>query len=422
LSRKSLNTTEKQNKKSGFRFHTFTSLQYHDFRFLITSTFFTSAGNWIQQVTLGWLAYEYTNSAFLTGAVTGIRALPFLFMGPIAGVITDRMDRKRLLIAVHLLLSLLGLSFALLIYSGNLQTWHIFVFSMLSGAGWASGNPVRQALVPNLVPQKDLMNAIALNSAAFNITRMLGPAVGGILIVAVGPATNFFIQAISFFLVTLIVLPIRIPNNNIIETSKHSFSEDFIEGVRYVVKEKTTLALVLLALVPSIFMMPFTQSLMPVFSKDILKVDANGLGYILSSMGLGAFIGTLILASLGNFTHKGKMLFVIGILAGLSLIVFSQTKLLIFSMIIIIFQGAFQMIYHSTNNTIIQTITPNSMRGRVMSIYMLDHGLMPVGALIAGGIAQFYGADIAILIGGTITFSLFILGIFIFKPLWNFKS
>jgi Bacterial protein of unknown function (DUF894). len=169
-------------------------------------------------------------------------------------------------------------------------------------------------------------------------------------------------------------------------------------------------------------MMPFTQSLMPVFSKDILKVDANGLGYILSSMGLGAFIGTLILASLGNFTHKGKMLFVIGILAGLSLIVFSQTKLLIFSMIIIIFQGAFQMIYHSTNNTIIQTITPNSMRGRVMSIYMLDHGLMPVGALIAGGIAQFYGADIAILIGGTITFTLFILGIFIFKPLWNFKS
>ena len=116
------------------------------------------------------------------------------------------------------------------------------------------------------------------------------------------------------------------------------------------------------------------------------------------------------------------MLFVIGILAGLSLIVFSQTKLLIFSMIIIIFQGAFQMIYHSTNNTIIQTITPNSMRGRVMSIYMLDHGLMPVGALIAGGIAQFYGADIAILIGGTITFTLFILGIFIFKPLWNFKS
>ena len=132
LSRKSLNTTEKQNKKSGFRFHTFTSLQYHDFRFLITSTFFTSAGNWIQQVTLGWLAYEYTNSAFLTGAVTGIRALPFLFMGPIAGVITDRMDRKRLLIAVHLLLSLLGLSFALLIYSGNLQTWHIFVFSIES--------------------------------------------------------------------------------------------------------------------------------------------------------------------------------------------------------------------------------------------------------------------------------------------------
>ena len=145
MSRKSLKTTEKQNKKSGFRFHTFTSLQYHDFRFLITSTFFTSAGNWIQQVTLGWLAYEYTNSAFLTGAVTGIRALPFLFMGPIAGVITDRMDRKRLLIAVHLLLSLLGLSFALLIYSGNLQTWHILVFSMLSGAGWASGNPVRQA-------------------------------------------------------------------------------------------------------------------------------------------------------------------------------------------------------------------------------------------------------------------------------------
>jgi len=418
-------TSELHNRKKNkitSKIHTFTSLKYHDFRYLITSTFFTSAGNWIQQVTLGWLAYEYTGSAFLTGAVTGIRALPFLFMGPIAGVITDRVNRKTLLIVVHLLLSVLGLSFALLIASGHLQTWHIFVFSMLSGAGWASGNPVRQALVATLVPQKDLMNAIALNSAAFNITRMLGPAVGGLLIVMVGPSTNFFIQAISFFLVTLIVIPIKIPTDNIVESSKHTFSEDFIEGVRYVIQEKTTFALVLLALIPSIFMMPFTQSLMPVFAKDILKVDANGLGLILSAMGIGAFVGTLTLASLGNVTNKGKMLFIIGIFAGLSLIIFSQTKLLIFSILVISLQGAFQMIYHSTNNTIIQTITPNAMRGRVMSIYMLDHGLMPIGALIAGGIAQFYGADIAILIGGIITFTLFILGIFIFKPLWSFKS
>lgn len=368
------------------------------------------------------MAYELTGSAFITGAVTGIRALPFLFMGPIAGVITDRVNRKTLLIVVHLLLSVLGLLFALLISSGHLETWHIFAFSVLSGAGWASGNPVRQALVATLVPKKDLMNAIALNSAAFNITRMLGPAIGGLLIVAVGPSANFFIQAVSFFLVTLIVIPIKIPTDNILEAPQHTFYEDFIEGVKYVIQEKTTFALVLLALIPSIFMMPFTQSLMPVFAKDILKVDANGLGLILSAMGVGAFVGTLTLASLGNIANKGRLLFIIGILAGLSLIIFSQTKLLIFSILVISFQGAFQMIYHSMNNTIIQTITPNAMRGRVMSIYMLDHGLMPVGALIAGAVAQFYGADTAILLGGIITFCLFIVGIFIFKPLWNFTS
>jgi MFS family permease len=409
-------------RPEGARITIFSSLRYRDFRYLWGSTFFTAAGNWIQQITLGWLIYDITGSAFLTGAVQGIRSVPFLFAGPLAGVIADRVDRKKFLIINHFLMAVLGLAFALMIASGALQVWQIFAFSLLSGIGWSANNPVRQALVPAVVPREQLMNAIALNSAAFNLTRIVGPAVGGVLIVAFRPATNFFIQGVSYAGVAFMVLPMHIPPPAPNRGPRGSMVQDMLDGAKYIAHEPTVLAIVVIALVPSLFMMPFTQGLMPVFNVEVLGRDAKGLGILLSSAGVGALAGTLLVAAKSNIERKGALLLVAGVLAGVGMMAFSQTTWLPVSMLALGVQGGFQMIYHATNNTVIQLATPDEYRGPVMSLYMLDHGLIPLGSLMAGALAELYGSPFAILLAGAVTTSMMVIMTFMFPALRRYMG
>ena len=404
---------------------TFSSLRYRTYRYLWGSTLFSSAGNWIQQVTLGWLAYDLTGSAFLVGTLHGLRALPFLLVGPVGGVIADRTDRRKLLLGNQLFLALLALGFAVLVVSGHLEVWHLFVFTFLSGAGWAFNNPVRQALVANSVPRSELMNAIALNSVAFNINRVLGPAAGGVLIAFFGPGTNFFIQAACYVGVFLMVLPIRVPQEGLAALhGRHgaSLGSSLVAGLRYVAREETTLALILVALIPSLFIMPFISGLMPVFSEEVLGAGPSGLGLLLSFFGLGALVGVLGLASLGTVQRRGLVLLGAAMAAALGMLLFSQTRWLPLSLLTLMLVGGAHMVYMATNNTILQTITPDEYRGRVMSIYMLDHGLVPLGGLLAGTLAQFYGSPLAILAGGLVTVTLVLLVPLRFKALVRLKG
>ncbi len=385
------------------RIKTFSSLKYRNFRYLWTSTLFTSAGNWVQQVTLGWLAYDLTGSALLVGTLSGIRALPFLLVGPIGGVLTDRVDRRRLLMGTQLWLLVMALGFAVLIASGRVEVWHMFAFSLLSGASWAISNPIRQALVANSVPRESLMNAIALNSAAFNAMRTVGPAIGGLLIALTGPATNFFIQALCFLGVYLAVWPLDIPR---VGTSAHrgdSMLKSFREGVQYTVRDPVIMALMIVALIPSLFMMPFTMGLMPVFAEDVLKAGPDGLGLLLAGNGVGALIGTLTLASAGDVSRKGRLLLGFAMGSGASIALFSFTTWLPASLLTLLAVGACQQLYMSTNNTLLQSLTTDEYRGRVMSLYMLDHGLIPAGGMLAGGLAQMLGVARAVFIGGATT-------------------
>lgn len=395
---------------------TFSSLRYANYRYLWLSTLFSSAGNWIQQITLGWLAYDLTGSAFIVGSLHGLRALPFLAVGPIAGVVADRVERRKILLLTHLFLAVLVLGFAMLVVSGNLQVWHMFVFTFLSGCGLAFNNPIRQALVADTVPRSDLMNAIALHSVAWNINRVLAPAFGGLLIVFFGAGTNFFIQAASYTAVFLLVLPMQSTQRGLgapLDTPLASL----VAGVRYVAKEETVLALILIALIPSLFVMPFTSGLMPVFAEEVLDAGPNGLGLLLSSFGVGALAGTFSLASLGNIRRKGAMLFTAAVTAGVGLVLFSQTSWLPLSLLTMTVVGAAHLMYRVTNNTILQTITPDQYRGRVMSIYLLDHALVPLGSLMAGSLAEFFGCPAAILIGGLADAVLILAVILRFKTL-----
>ena len=226
---------------------------------------------------------------------------------------------------------------------------------------------------------------------------------GGLLIAFFGPGNNFLLQAVCFAMVVVVVLPMRVQQQNDEERSRRvSALSSFREGIDYVSKEKTILALILLTIIPSIFLMPFTTGLMPVFAKDVLGAGPDGLGILYAGFGAGALIGPMILASAGDVRRKGWLVLATGVLSALGVIAFSQADVMPVAIVVIAWVGAAQMLFHTIVNTVLQTITPDAFRGRVMSLYMMDHGLVPLGSLIAGVLAQFYGSSLAILTGGAI--------------------
>lgn len=376
---------------SGFWLQTFSSLRYRDYRFLWTGTVFMSAGQWIQQVTLGWLAYEMTGSPVVLGVLNGVRTLPLLLMSPAAGVAADRFDRRRMLILLEMLLAAAALSMGLLVGSGRLEVWHLFAFTVFTGVAWACNQPVRQALVPNVVPSRELLNAVALNSVGFQITKILGPALGGVLIAAFGAHGNFYVQAAAYATVVGAIYLMRVtPTPD--QARQSSALSNFTEGLSYVRRTPAVLALLVAGLVPSVVASPY-QALMPVFQKDVLGVGPEGLGLMLAAPGVGALLATLLLASIAHsFRRKGLLLLGALFLLGLFLVLFSRTTALPAALAMLVGVGGCHILFAATTNTMLQMIVPDSLRGRVMSIYMLDHGLAPFGALIGGVSTQFVGA------------------------------
>jgi MFS family permease len=374
-----------------FRLRTFSSLRHADYRYLWTGTLFMSAGQWIQQVTLGWLLYDLTGSSVLLGMLNGIRALPFLVASPIAGVAADRMDRRRLILTTQYILIITAVSMGLLVASGYLMVWHLFAFTVITGVTWAFVDPVRQSLIPALVPREDLANAVALNSAAFNLTKVIGPSLGGALIVISGAAGNFFVQSAAYVGVLISVYRMTIPPTPP-EARRSSALANLKEGLGYVWSNPAVFALMTAALVPRIFAVPY-QTLMPVFQKDVLKVGPEGLGILLAAPGLGAMLAGLMLATLANRVRRQGVLMLVSLVAlGIFLNLFSWTKSFPLALLSLVAVGGCQVFYMATTNTMLQVIVPDHLRGRVMSIYALDRGLMPVGAFMAGVSAHLVGA------------------------------
>lgn len=389
--------------KSGGGFNTFRSLQYQDYRTVWFGNLFSSSGQWIQQVTLGWLAYQMTGSGFLLGAVNGFRALPLLFLGPFGGVAADRFDRKSLMFLTQSFLMLTALVMGLIISTGHLQVWHLFAFTLMTGVAWAFNMPVRQSVIPNLVPKADLMNAMALNSAGFNMTRIVGPTAAGILIDKLGPSDNFYLQAGAYLIVALTILKLTIPEAP--RSNTDSVRQNLVEGARYVFGNETMRTLMLLALVPVVVALPYF-TIMPIFAQDVLGRGAGGFGLLLTAPGIGAVIGTLTIASLSGIERKGPVLLAAVFALGLLLVLFSLSRSFWLSFGLLILIGAVQMSYMTTNQTLLQLIIPDELRGRVMGIYMLNQGLLPFGALFAGGLSDVLGAPGAVMIMGTITASM----------------
>ncbi len=382
---------------------TLSSLSYKNFRYLWISTVLYGAASWMQIIVLGWLIYELTDSPFLVGALQAAWSFPFLLVGPLSGVMSDRMDRKKLLQINQVLMGTVTLCFAIVVTLGWERPWNVFVLAILTGCGWAMNVPLRQAILPNVVPKEALMNAIALSSTAFSMTQVLGPAVGGLIIAYLGPSTVFYILAGLYVTVIILLMPIKLEVGPSTGKRLSSVATDTKEGLAYVMSERSVLASVLMGFIPQICIVPFTTGLMPVFAKDVLGLQADGLGILYSSVGIGGLLGAVFIASIGNVGKRGFILMAMGVLAGITVMAFSRSNSLAIALAALSVLGLFRIIFDTLNNTNLQIITPEKFRGRVMSIYMLNHGIAPLGAVVAGTIANFYGSPAAVAFGGAAT-------------------
>lgn len=361
-------------------------------------------GTWMQNVAVPWLVYHLTGSPFFLGLVSFTSAVPMLALTLWAGVIADRIDRRRVLIATQTTMMMLAFLLAATFYSNILQWWHILFFSAASGIAQAFDAPARQALVADLVPRNEMMNAIALNSAMFNGARVIGPALAGITLALTGPGWCFVINGISFLAVIVSLFLMRTPAANPQATKKSAFSE-IADGLRYILGHSEIRILIVLLAITNVFAVGYS-SLLPAFARDVLHSGEFGLGWLSTAVGVGALIGALTLAALGHYNRKGLLLTVGNLLFPASVIGFAFSTSMPLSLALIAVSGFGFMVQNATVNTLIQSRVDDRLRGRVMSVYtIVFQGFFPIGALFAGTVAQHSSIALGAALGAGIALS-----------------
>ena len=287
---------------------------YKDFRYLWIGNFFTVGAQWIQILTVGWLVLELSGgNAFLTGTVVGVRTLPVLIIGPWAGVLADRVDRRKLVMFTQVYMAISAVIFAFLVLAtdldaspvtGPLKWWHAFIYMGVSGIAHSIVQPVRQTMVPNTVPLRDLGSALALNGMAHPTMRVVGPAVGGLLIATLGFNWNFFIEAAAYVTIVLIYLPMKLPYREERTATGTSLLSSMKEGLAYVVKERTIRQLILMAVIPNLVFQPVTFVL-PIFTTQVLDRGADAGGLMAAAIGAGGIVAAVIIAGKGFIIPRG---------------------------------------------------------------------------------------------------------------------
>ncbi len=383
--------------------HTFDALKDINYRRLWLGQIGTGMGQWMDNIARGWLVYSITHSPLHLGFVTAARGVPILLFSIVAGVVADRYSRRGQLIIAGIANAVFSCILATLVLTGKVEVWHIYVTAFLSGTATAFQQPARMVLINDLVGKDRLLNAVALTAAALNVSRGIGPALSGLLITYLGPAGSYYTEAAFYIWSAVLTVQVEIPEESKKALRRQaetriSFFGSAMEALRHVVSNRLILALMVLGLAPMVLAMPFT-SLFPIFAIDILKVGAAGQGLLLSSVGAGAFLGAMGVATLGR-NPRGKLLLLLTGTFGLSLVFFSHSPWMWFSMLTAFICGVANTAFNAQNQTIIQMLAPDHMRGRIVSVYLIDRGLTPVGTAWAGILANFLGGPNAIVVMG----------------------
>jgi predicted MFS family arabinose efflux permease len=376
----------------------FKAFQYRDFRLMWFGACTSSIGTWMQIVAQGWLIYRLSHSAFLLALDQFLGGIPIFLFSLIGGVVADRTERRKiLLVSQYVQMASAGV-LTVLVASGWVHVWHILCLSFVSGLAQAFGGPAYQALIPTLVDREDMPNAIALNSIQFNMAVTIGPALAGQALAKLGEKWCFGLNAVSFLapIITLSMIAARYLPANTTESMFGSLKQ----GIKFVRKQGSMEALTLLAFCMTALSMPM-RTYIPVFVKDIFGRGPETYGNLLSLMGVGSICGSLAVAGIGNMRKKGRFALTMLICLGAAISGFSLSRSLPLSYAMLVLVGASMMAVFATVTSLVQLITTNEMRGRVMSVYNCAfRGGMPMGNLVSGWLVPMFTAPIVLGVNG----------------------
>ena len=375
------------------------AFRHRDYRIFWSGALVSNVGSWMQQVAHGWLVLELTDSAFMLGLVGFAATFPMLVLLLVGGVYADRFDRRRLLLWANGALMASATALAALTWTGIVEVWHIFVLALVSGIAIALAAPAFQAFVHDLVGTENLQNAIALNSAQFNLSRVVGPSLAGMALGAIGLAGCFGVNALSYVAAIGALLAIRIRSGPAPDPAP--VLESMKEGVGYVRGHPRILALLSLVALVSVLAMPYA-TLLPIIARDALGLDASGLGYLYAVGGTGAVIGALSLTARHLFRRRGLYLLGLAALTGAATAALglARTPVAAGAALVVISFAATSAV--ALSNTLLQEIVDDAMRGRVMGMFGLAFmGTFPIGNLVAGAVAGAVSASTTMLLTGT---------------------
>jgi len=373
---------------------TFEAFKYRDYRLLWVGNLCTTIAVWIQTTTMSWVAYSLTGTGRTIGVVNAMRMLPALVIAPISGVIVDRFNRNKIIALSQLSLFAFTLLLAVDIYIGALQVWHLFLFALLGGITNTFNLPARQTFVFDLVPPEVVPNAIALDNIAFSSARTLASTGAGALIVAFGAANNFFIQACMYLAIMATVLSIKAKRAPKATPHRRIF-KDMAEGYRYCSRNPNARLLLLMMTINPMLLIPLHLALLPIFATKVLVGGAAALGLLLGSLGVGGFFGGLLAASLGKVDRRGLVQLVSLVVhslahAGFCVIAYWTGKIWL-ALPFLVLAGIMESIHMITNQTVIQLLAPDHLRGRLTSVLQLAQIINPIGIFAAGALADHFG-------------------------------
>ena len=380
----------------------FGALAHRNFRLFIFGQTVSLTGTWMQSIAQGWLVLQLTDSPLYVGLVSALGSVGVLVFTLYAGVVADRSDKRRVVTITQTLLMLQAFALAALVATGKVTVESVMALTLFLGIVNAFDIPTRQSFLVEMVGKDDLMNAIALNSSMFNATRVFGPAVAGVLIGSAGIVWCFLLNGVSYLAVIASLIAMRL-TPHVPRPTQSSAWQGFREVVTYLRSDRRVSTLVVLTGLFSVFGFPFLV-MMPVFARDVLHTRAAGYGALTAAVGVGALLGALGIAVLSRRIPKGRTLVLGGTSFGVALVLFAASRSFTLSMAILALTGCAMITNNALTNTLLQTLVPDALRGRVMGFYSFVFvGLAPLGALAAGVIAEHYGAPTAVASGGIVT-------------------
>ncbi|MHB8587842.1 MAG: MFS transporter [Candidatus Dormibacteraceae bacterium] len=391
------------------------ALRHRNYRLFLTGQIISTSGTWMQSVAMPWLALELTHSGLLVGLVLAAQFTPVLVGGPLGGVVADRYRKRNILLITQSLFTVPSFALFAVSQTGHARYWMVIVAAFVTGTINMIDVPARQAFVIEMVGRQDLMNAIALNSSVFNASAVIGPAIAGLVIAAVGVPICFLANSISYLAAIVALVLMRDLPNVARRRDQVPFVEQIAEGVSYARREPVVGMLLIAVAVFSLFAMN-RLTLIPLFADQVLHVGAHGFGFLLASMGLGALVGALTLAFFPNLGADPRRQLWMAMIWVIALLEFSISRAFVLSMAALFVAGYCQISFVATANNRIQTLTPDHLRGRVMSLYAQALiGVGPLGSTQAGALSQWLGAPWAMAIGAVVAGAV-VAGIGIFKP------